>query len=281
MHEQNKCDHQFRIKQIKKHIKSVWYMLLPEWISIEILKMCHMHHTVFISLSAGCLYLLHFLKSLCFRCFVLFYFILILSSSGCLVCCWYCVCMFYSAFYPPIGAIMPQISNCTHFIQMNLCVWVCTCGENLMHIHHTLKHVYVYISICKLYCICICSVCTLHVHMETEWSSSMKVVLFCYFSVRLSFDCCVWEFLCFRKLSTIYIWSLLNERQKNESRKKRRKENTLRLNFACRSMHSIICLHKIAPNFNPFLSVAIHFMSIRIYFFVISILFKFFWFCFA
>lgn len=191
--------------------KRIWILLLllPEYvrlwkcedqnISSEILKMCHMH-CIFSSSCVSASVSFTFPEIIMFWlfCFVSFR---ISSSSGC--CCWYCVyCMCVSIFIPlSIHRLVRSCSNfqlhtfySNEFLRENLmCTGTCIC-----------------ISICKLYCLCLlftvyCSLFAMHTHADvygsaaqstkTEWSST-KVVLFCCFSVRLSFDCCVRECVC-------------------------------------------------------------------------------------
>lgn len=159
-----------------------------------------------------CLFLslVHFLKSLCVDlfCFVSFQ---MLSSSGCLE--WWCYCCWYYVFIPlSIHRLVDhaQISNCTHFIQMNFCVWVLS-GENLMCTNTAHMCAYRYVNYIAYVHRLPLTVRTEHAHtdvygsaaQETEWSST-KVVLFRYFSVRLSFDCC--ECLCMHACMHTYVY---------------------------------------------------------------------------
>lgn len=90
-----------------------------------------------------CLYLLHFLKSLCLDCFaiVLFHFKVYLF-----LVVWFVADIAWACVFIPLSIHRcehTQISNCTHFIQMNFCMWVQS-GENLMC---KCIHTYTYINI--------------------------------------------------------------------------------------------------------------------------------------
>lgn len=204
-------------------------------------------------------------------CFVLFQFLSVFGWYSC--CCWYVYAhsTCYSAFYPLIDAnILKKNFQLHTFYSNEFCVWAAHSGENLMCIH---------ILICKLLYLCLLYT------METQRTQNrLKVVLFHYFSARLSFwlQYAMPESVCVRKIehNSLLEYDLTKTkeiRQKEEIWRRRRRKNQIRkihdfmfVTVTYRSIHSIsffiCCLHKNCTKFYSMLSVAIHLMSICSYF---------------
>lgn len=120
---------------------------------------------------------------------------------------------------------------------------------------------------------------------KTEWSST-KVVLFCCFSVRLSFDCCVRVSVSVFAFAQKIEHDLHLDRETIKLLVSWRQSLCKRMKCVCfclllcsladrciRCQFFICWLHKIAPNFDPFLSLS-HSLHVNFGFiFVISIRF--------